>query len=195
MTSKSILKRGFKAHAEKQSVEYRIKLSLKQHDPLDAFALADYLQIPIYPATDLLASQVDKTLLMGSGENDCCWSALTMTTKAGNKVIIHNPFHSSARQQSNIMHELSHILCNHDHATAKYDFELPLGMRHFDEVHEEEAKCLGAALQITRPGLLWAMNRNMTQSDMANYYNASLEMVSYRLNTSGVIKQYSYSNK
>jgi len=194
LTSKSILKRGFKTHAEKQAIEYRTKLSLKQHDPLDAFALSNYLQIPIYSATNLLTSQVDSTLLMGSGENDCGWSALTMITKAGNKIIIHNPFHSSARQQSNIMHELSHIICKHEHA-AKYDFELPLGMRHFNELHEEEAKCLGAALQITRPGLLWALNRNMSQLDIANHYNASLEMVSYRLNTSGVLKQHSYSNK
>jgi hypothetical protein len=68
-------------------------------------------------------------------------------------------------------------------------------MRNFDEVQEEEAKCLGATLQIARPGLLWSKKRNMENDEIAEHFNASIDMVNYRMNTSGVAKQAYFINK
>ncbi len=192
MATKSTLRRGFKSNAERLAIEYREKLSLHACDALCAFKLAKYLEVPVYSATDFLTSQDDIDRLSGLGDKDCGWSALTMPTLAGNRIIIHNPYHTSARQQSNVMHELAHIICKHERGEQNIEIPIPLGMRHFDEEQEEEAKCLGAVLQITRPGLLWARNRNMTTAEIASYFNASHEMVTYRMNTSGVIKQMIY---
>jgi Zn-dependent peptidase ImmA (M78 family) len=192
LAAKSILKRGFKTKAEKLAIEYREKLNIHPCAPLCAFQLAEHLAIIIYSATEFVKSTNEINILSGVNGNDCEWSALTMNTKSGDKIIIHNPFHSVARQQSDLMHELAHIICKHERNQSKYDFEIPFGMRHFDEVQEEEAKCLGATLQITRAGLLWARKRNMTTEEIAAHFNASTDMVKYRMNTSGVDKQMYY---
>jgi len=115
-----------------------------------------------------------------------------MITKAGNRIIIHNQYHSIARQQSDIMHELAHIICKHERAQTTYDFPIPMGMRDFNEEQEEEAKCLGATLQIARPGLLWAKKKNMQTDEIASYFTASTDMVNYRMNTTGVFKQFGH---
>ncbi|RZL60264.1 MAG: ImmA/IrrE family metallo-endopeptidase [Pedobacter sp.] len=188
MAKNNFLKHGFKAKAERLALDYRNKLSIKPHGALDAFALASFLKIPVYDASEFLNLPLEKAKLAGIGDEDCGWSALTMITGAGNRIIIHNPYHTLTRQQSNLMHELSHIICGHEPG-SKYDFLIPLGMRSFNEVHEEEAKCLGAILQLPRVGLIWALKRNMNNSEMSDHFNASQEMVGYRLNTSGVLKQ------
>ncbi|MDB5151102.1 MAG: ImmA/IrrE family metallo-endopeptidase, partial [Mucilaginibacter sp.] len=186
MAGKELLKRGFKAKCERLALDYRSKLSIHVCNPLCAFKLAEYLNIPIYRATEFLTSPIEKEKL---ANDNFGWSALTMVTSSGNRIIIINPYHSDARQQSDIMHELAHVICGHKQSFSNYDFEIPLGMRHFDEIQEEEAICLGSTLQITRPGLLWALKRNYTVEQISSYFNSSIEMAKYRMQISGVIKQ------
>ena len=182
MAKKNVFKRGFKADAERLAKQYREELKIHPCAPLCAFKLALYLKIPVFKATEFLSSAADIELL----SDNCEWSALTMTTKAGNRIIIHNEFHSEVRQQSNIMHELAHAICNHQHNQNEYDFDIPFGMREFNEVQEEEAKYLGATLQLATPCLLWANKRKLSYEEIAGHFNASQEMVIYRLNITGI---------
>ena len=191
MVAKSILKRGFKSNADRLAKQYREKLGIHPCAPLCALKLAEYLQVPVYSATTFLNLPEEVNLLSGMNGKDCEWSALTMITAAGNRIIIYNPFHSVARQQSVVMHELAHIICNHETNQKDYDFEIPFGMREFDEEQEEEAKCLGSTLQLATPCLLWAKKRNMATEVIAAHFNASTEMVNYRMNMSGIAKRYS----
>ena len=157
--------------------------------PLCAFKLAGHLQVPVYNATEFIKLPDEISLLSGANGNDCGWSALTMPTKAGNIIIIINPFHTIARQQSDLMHEISHIICKHEHTHKEYDFDVPFGMRVFDELKEEEAKCLGSTLQLATPCLLWANKRKMDTETIAAHFNASIEMVSYRMNMTGIARR------
>jgi Zn-dependent peptidase ImmA (M78 family) len=182
---KNILERGFKADAERQAIYYREALSIHPCAPLCAFKLAKHLKISIYSALEFPITSNEIGILKGSNGLGNEWSALTMITKLGNQIIIHNPFHSSARQQSNIMHELAHILCKHEHPKVS-DIRIPVGIRHFNELHEEEAKHLGATLQLAKPCLLWAKKHNMNNDEIAAYFNASNEMVNFRLNSTGL---------
>lgn len=188
--TQSILKRGFKANAERLAKEYRESLKIHPCGALSAFRLAEYLKIPLYKATDILTSDKDVDLLAERNGNECGWSALTMTTKSNNQIIIYNPFHSDLRQQSDIMHELSHVICKHTRNQEVYDFEIPFGMRHYDEVQEEEAKCLASTLQLATPCLLWARKKRMTHQEISNYFTASIEMTQYRLNMTGIARRY-----
>jgi len=195
LATKSILKRGFKANAEKLAKQYREGLNIHPCAPLCAFKLAEYLKIPVFSATEFLKLPKEINLLSGADGNYCEWSALTMLTKAGNRIIIHNPFHSVARQQSDMMHELAHIICEHEHDQKSYDFDIPFGMREFNELQEEEAKCLGSTLQLATPCLLWANKRNMTTETIATHFNASTDMVTYRMNITGIARRSLYRKK
>ena len=195
MTAKSILKRGFKAKSERLAIEYREKLGIHPCAPLCAFLLAEQIGIKVYQATEFFSNPSAEVGLLSSDNGKVCgWSALTMVTKKGNRIIVHNPFNSIARQQSDIMHELAHVICKHESKHPEPGIILPLGLREYDVEQEEEAKCLGSSLQITRPGLLWAKKRDMKVEDIASHFNASIDMVKYRLNTSGIEKQWRYLN-
>lgn len=184
MSSTQLLKRGFKAKADKLSISYREQLNLKAWEPICAFKLAEYLKIPFYKATDFVSSSYEIETLK---KNE--WSALTMVTKIGNQIIIFNPYHSEQRQQSDMMHELAHIICEHKRDTEKYNFVIPFGMHEFDEIQEEEAKCLGATLQLSKACLFWSNKRNMTYEEIAKKFNSSTEMVRYRMNITGIAKR------
>jgi len=189
LEKKDILKRGFKAEAERKAKSYREVLSIHPCAPLCAFKLAEHLTIPVYSATEFLNNAQDINLLNGANGREPEWSALTMITKAGNRIIIHNSFNSLTRQQSDLMHELAHIICGHKRVDSEYDFEIPFGMREFDELQEEEAKCLGSTLQLPTPCLLWAKKRNMTPENIALHFNASIDMVNYRMNITGISRR------
>ncbi len=194
MATKNILKRGFKANTEKLAKEYREKLNIHPCDALCAFRLAEYLKIGVYKAIEFINSEEYINLLKGENGQKCEWSALTMTASSGSQIIIHNPFHSEARQQSDLMHELAHIICDHVHEKKEHDFELPIGLRSYNSIQEEEAKCLGATLQLATPCLLWAAKRQMSNEEIASHFNSSMEMVKYRMNITGIAKRYYFKN-
>ncbi|CAD0000755.1 ImmA/IrrE family metallo-endopeptidase [Flavobacterium salmonis] len=192
MATQTTLIRGFKAKAERISTEYREKLGIHACAPLCAFKLANYLKIPIYRATDFITDAAELKKLEGIDCEGYGWSALTMITKAGNRIIIHNNYHVPARQQSDIMHEIAHIICEHEVKLPPQGINLPLGMRDFDKSQEDEAIYLGATLQLSRPCLLWAKKNNMTNAAIAAHFNASMEMVNFRIGSTGINKQFSF---
>lgn len=195
MAKKDILKRGFKANAERLAKQYREELNIHPCAALCAFKLAEHLKVPVYKATEFLKEPHEINLLSKANGTTCGWSALTMVAKSGNRIIIYNEFHSEARQQSDMMHELAHVICKHEREQKQYDFEIPFGMREFDEVQEEEAKCLGSTLQLPSPALLWANKRNMAHDEIATHFNASQDMVKYRINMTGIAKRRNFSAK
>jgi Zn-dependent peptidase ImmA (M78 family) len=188
--AKKILKRGFKAHAERLAKKYREELNIHACGVLCAFKLAEYLKVPVFKASQFLTLPDEIERL----SNNCEWSALTMPNFEGTNIILHNPFHSFARQQSDLMHELAHIICEHEHAATLHDKPLPFGMREYDTEKEEEAKCLGSTLQLATPCLLWAIKRNMTNEEIAEHFTASVVMVNYRMNTTGIAKRVYFRN-
>jgi Zn-dependent peptidase ImmA (M78 family) len=191
LAAKIKLQWGFKSKAERLALQYRDELKIHACAALCAFKLAEHLKVPISQATKFLTLPNEIEWL----SNDCEWSALTMPNFEGIKIILHNPYHSNARQQSDLMHELAHIICEHSHGEVKYDTPIPFGMRNYNPEQEEEAKCLGSTLQLATPCLLWANKRNMTTEEIAEHFNASIDMVNYRMNTTGISKRKYYKEK
>lgn len=111
-------RRGFKKWTDEKVVEVRKKLGLYASSPLDALKLCEFLKIPVLTPSQVLGlpnEQLDELLTNGSSH----WSAVTIPLPDSKHLIIHNPTHSPARQQSNLMHEIAHILCEHKVADDK----------------------------------------------------------------------------
>ena len=108
----------------------------------------------------------------------------------GCMLVIHNPTHSPARQEADIMHEVAHVMCGHDPAEFVFLPGLPVLLRTYRKEDEEEAAWLGGCLQIPRMGLLWALTQGMIQNEqIAAHFVASVAMVRFRRNMTGVDRQ------
>ncbi|MGP3960739.1 ImmA/IrrE family metallo-endopeptidase [Nonomuraea sp. 3N208] len=115
------------------------------------------------------------------------WSAITVRTP-NVPVIINNPQHSAGRQNSNITHELAHLILKHRPGAIQTIYGCV--MRDFDEVQEAEAALLGEALLVPCVSLEWAARRQMDLPMTARWLGASEDLVRYRANATGVKRQY-----
>lgn len=179
------MKRGFKKWAEEIAIEYRSKLSIRYHGHLCGFKLADHLSIPVLFPSDF-PEIVEQPGFVANND----WSAMTFFHPIDGNVILLNNSHSIKRQQSDIMHEIAHILCNHVADTFEIVDSFPM-LRKFNKEQEQEAEWLGSCLQLPRRALIWALYKGMNEDEISEYHIASLQMVNFRIRLTGVRKQVS----
>lgn len=183
-------KKGFKKWAENTSLQLRKELGLQCYEPLNAFDLCKHLDILVF-CPSYFSEFPSKDFLQITKENSG-WSALTMKNHEEVQFIIYNTKHSLARQQSNIMHELAHILCEHvpDQESDESVILQKLGLRKYNTEHENEAEYLGGALQIPRDGLMKHLFKERSMGQIAQIHLCSTQIVQYRLNVTGAKIQY-----
>lgn len=102
-------------------------------------------------------------------------------------MILFNESRSRARQESDIMHELAHLL--REHKGDALELNADISLRSLNEDHEQEAKWLGAALQIPETGIMHHARLGNTAEQVADIYGASLQMATYRWNMLGVSRR------
>lgn len=178
-------RRGFKKWADDTAIDLRNELGLKPISPLCAFEVCKHLDIPIL-TPEVIPNMEENHIVNLIGEGSEHWSAATIPIANEKYLIVHNPIHSNARQQSNLMHEIAHVLCEHKVPDSTKDFGLSGFLRNHNEEQENEAEWLGACLQLPRPALIWALRNKMTNKEIAEHFTASEEMVRYRINITGV---------
>jgi Zn-dependent peptidase ImmA (M78 family) len=100
-----------------------------------------------------------------------------------------NPLNTAGRQQSDAMHELSHILLRHE--TRELERIGDLVFFTCDPDQEEQADHLGATLLLPRPLLVAAHARGMTVLRIAETYGVSEQLARWRVNSTGVAVQVS----
>lgn len=168
------------------SSELRKKLNLECHAYLPARDLAKYFSVKLFLPTEVPGfNQESAKKIIGLSN----WSAITII-KNSDIAIILNGGHSHSRQESNLFHELAHIICKHP--LSKF---VKIGnsyLREFNEEHEEEAKWLGGCLHIPRIGLEWAIKKKMMPDEICYHFSASDDMLKYRINVTGIKQQYKY---
>ncbi|MDZ8104889.1 MAG: ImmA/IrrE family metallo-endopeptidase [Nostoc sp. DedQUE12a] len=177
MTLTEKLPTEFRQRCEGIATEQRSLLNLRAFELLPADMLAAQLNAKILTPEQIpnLNPSVVEVLL-----NSDQWSAGIINQNP--LLIVNNPRHTAARRESNLMHEFGHLLLRHKIVRFDPNTRLPL-RRQSDE---DEATYLGGCLQIPRRGLLWAVQRQMTQAEIAAYFNASEEMVQFRSNVTAV---------
>lgn len=160
-------------------------MGLRVVDPLPARDLASELDVFVMPPGNLPGAPEEMVETLAS--RDSGWSAATIL-ECERPLILYNPCHSEARQESDLMHELSHLIEGHE--PSGFD---TLGgrllSRSYDEEQEDEAAWLGGCLQLPRPAIFRAAKRGWSNEEIAERYTASVQMVRYRRNVTGVDKQ------
>lgn len=177
-----MLARGFKSQAESLAEGVRAELGLSVFDRLDPLRLAAHLEIPVWPLSGLLAGPVDMPTEDVRVLVDLDASPLSAMTvfDGSRRVIVHNDNHAQGRQASNLCHELAHGLLLHP-ATPALDER---GLRNWDQSIEDEATYLGAVLLVPGKAARGAITLRMRPVDVARKYGCSVELASWRLQTS-----------
>lgn len=181
--------RGFKAWCDNVSITTRKKLGINDTDPLSPTVLAANMGVTIVELANVPGIDATTVQHLSSAEGDE-WSAVTVHT-ANKQIIIVNPRHSNARQASNIMHELAHLIRGHKPAQI-YAYEA-YALRDFNQLQENEANWLAGCLLIPRPALVKSGYRNETPDEFIERFGVSKSLYNYRLNITGVRRQLSMS--
>ena len=183
-----LLDRGFKTWAENVAISIRRDLGLQSHAPLDARALAHHLDVLLMTPQDVpnIPAAVVTQLLVNDPDG---WSAVTCLS-GGQARVIYNPTHSLARQNSDICHELAHILLEHEPGKMVLSHDASIIMRGFDAKQEEEANCLGWSLLLPRSALAHATKAQLDTKEIARKWAVSEQLVEYRARITGVRRQF-----
>jgi Zn-dependent peptidase ImmA (M78 family) len=113
------------------------------------------------------------------------WSALTLCHN-GRYLVVLNSAHPKTREANTLMHELAHLIIGHKPARLDITQNGLMILSSYDKQHEEEATWLAAALLLPRDALLHIRRRGLSGQEAANLYGCSAQLVTYRLQTTGV---------
>ena len=175
-------RRGFKTEAEYYAIMYREELSLSPTAPMSPLVLARHLEIPVLPLTScecIIISDIRFLTSKNSG-----FSAITIILNTYRAIFFNDKNHPN-RQNSDIAHELGHIILGHRTGIPLFED----GHRNFDPKIEREASWLGDTLLVPRPAALEIARIEMPVAQAARHYGVSQDLMNYRLNVTGVRRQ------
>ena len=171
------LSTGTRQRLEAIATEQRCRLGFRAFNCLPARILAANLEAKIYTPEEIPDADPKQVAVLLNSDQ---WSAGVIRK---NPVwVIHNPRHAPTRQESNLMHEVAHILLKH----RMVGLDPQTGLFKRRQQDENEAVYLGGCLQISRRGLLWGRQRKLTISQIATHFGASEKIVRLRSNVTGI---------
>ena len=177
------LRRGFKASAEKEAERLRSELNLEPSDALSPNEIAAHMGVAIVRADELVDLERLEEL---ERLQAFAFSAATFELE-DRKIIVVNPLRSEGRLNSDVAHELAHILLGHELAEIREIGGVPFRTCLPEE--EEEATTFGGTLLLPRPLLMSAARRRSGPKEIADQYKVTIDMARYRYNSTGVAKQ------
>ena len=181
------LERGFKSWCERSALATRTELSIESHAPLGARKLAEHLGISLLTPKEILGLPSDIVEQL-TRKDPHGWSAVSFAVET-DVTVIYNDRNSPGRQSSDIMHELSHIILDHDPSQVILSVDGQIGMRSFDAKQEDEANWLGWTLLLPRLALMHCIHLGRNSAQIAVDYNVSEQLVKYRTGVTGANRQ------
>ena len=183
------LRRGFKSEANAIAKEIRAEMGFSLAAPLDPWALAAHLEIPVITLSSM-SEAVPDAVHHFSLVNTSEFSAMTVFSGT-RRVIVYNDSHIKGRQASDITHEVSHGILLH---TPKPALDAN-GCRNWDENMEDEADWLAGVLLISEEAALSIVRRNLPLDEAATLYGVSQKIIRWRIGVTGAQKRLSRTHQ
>lgn len=179
--------RGFKTRCENLSVQLRRQIGVPPFAPLSPRQLAEHMGMWLKEPGEIQGLSPEALdVLLRTRSND--WSAVTLTYDDLN-LVIYNPSHSLARQSSDVMHELAHILLDHAASPPFVDPKTGIFLRDYNQEQEEEAGWLMGCLLLPRVALAHAMSNGVDDKEICQQYAVSPSLLEFRTRLTGVEAQ------
>jgi hypothetical protein len=181
---------GFKSWCEKMAAGYRRDLKVHPHSALAPQLLSDHLGIRVVTPDEIpgFVGKHRDQLLVHDNES---WSAVTLTLPNA-RIIIQNSAHAPTRRNSDVMHELAHIILKHEPAQVMLSPNGHMFMDSYGKEQELEADWFGAALLVPRDGLLALLSRSSDISAAARHFAVSTQLLQWRMRKTGIERQLGY---
>ena len=185
------MRRGFKAEAERIANEIRCEVNLQPEERLNPFELAEHLAIPVLGLEGLSRSTPISSFGAYFSKIDTdSFSAITIF-RGTRRLIVHNDSQHPNRQASNLAHEISHTVLEHDPTALVND----AGQRYWNPEVEEEANWLGAALLVPREAALAMLRAGRTVTQIAAHFGVSEALSKWRIGQTGILQQIQRSRR
>jgi Zn-dependent peptidase ImmA (M78 family) len=91
------------------------------------------------------------------------------------------------------MHELSHILLVHEPSQLMVSPNTPYVLRSYNKEMEDEATWLAGCLLLPRAALVDIRLKDLGDSEVCDSYGVSIQLLTMRLNVTGVSRQFPIS--
>jgi len=179
-----MFRRGFKTSSEETSLKIRRKLELAPNAPIAPAAIAQVLAIPILQPEHLIGLPDDVRARLQQDHSDA-WSAITVSD-GRNHLIVTNPTHTSARTNSNLAHEIAHVILGHEPSIMFVMPNQDIVLRTHNKEQEDEANWLAGCILLPRDALLRARRIGLTDDQICAEYGVSPAMLRFRINATGV---------
>jgi Zn-dependent peptidase ImmA (M78 family) len=177
------LRRGFLAEAERHAARIRSELGKSPESKLSTAEIAGHLGIRVIAADELIdIARLQELERIQAFAFSACTFDLNEV-----RVIVYNPVRSLERRESDIGHEISHIILDHELSALRTIAGTPFRTCQPDQ--EEEATNLAGTLLLPRPLLLSAVRRGLGAEDIAERCGITVDMARFRLNRTGVTRQ------
>lgn len=181
------MQRGFKARCEQTAKRLRGQLGVSLADALPYRRLADDLRVTLWKPADVPG--LDGETIHQLSVNDAgSWSAVTVELDSKHVVVV-NTAQDRRRIPNNVVHELAHIVLGHSAGRVDISEDGHLWLTTYSPDQEREADWLAASLLLPREGLLTAFARRRDVKATARQFQVSVELVRWRLNATGVLRQ------
>ena len=180
-------RRGFKSWSERIALGFRRDLGQDSISALAPRDLAQHLGIVVWTPEevarlgDLDRVHLDQLLV----HDRSSWSAVTLFDR-GHRVIIVNSAHAPVRQNSDVMHEIAHMVLEHEPARVDMTEQGLMILDSYDKGQEDEADWLGGALLVPRDPLLDVLSKDHSTTNAASFFGVSKDMIKWRRQTTGV---------
>ena len=162
------------------ALEVRGDFGLLDTQPFDPFAWSRECGIPFISLRDFTADEAAMHHFLH--ERSHVWSA-ALIKDGRSHLVIYNPQHSTARTRSDLTHEIAHFEADHEPSPSWTDEAGGCGGT--SKVHEQEAVELAASILIPPVKAKEAAIFGRTPQWLAGRYQVSIEMATWRMNTSG----------
>lgn len=183
----SEFRRGFKSWCENTSKGFRRDLSLAVDQALSPRALASHLGVIVWTPEEVAKlgglDQVHLDQLLHADSRS--WSAVTLVVPT-HRVIIENSTHNHVRRNSNIMHEIAHLVLEHEPARVDMTAAKLMILDTYDKTQEAEADWLAGALLVPRDGLLKVASEDPRDEYAAERFDVSVPMLKMRRQRTGI---------
>ena len=166
-------------------------LNLASHQVLDPYKLAAKVGLRLIDAQsvcDQLDRGIARRILVQDSD---AWSGgvLAQPLPDGTRICILNSTHDPKRMKITLMEEIAHVHLRHV-PTGLVRSSDGLRMRDYDKAQEEEAFGVGAAALLPWEVFFRAINGGTTINQLAERYELSTQLLTYRVKITGAYKLY-----